>query len=250
MTEAKKLFIIVPMNGKILLVVGAHPDDPEFGCGATVAKYIKQGAIAYYVISTDGNRGSRQHSIENKDLVKERRQEQQNAAKIIGIKETYFLDHEDGNLTADIKLKEEIAKIIRKIKPDIVFTHDPSWFYAFRADGAFINHNDHRKTGEATLDAVYPLARDRASFPEHLEQGLTPYTVKEVLLFNSGNPNDPNYFEDVEDTIDIKTQAFMEHKSQVDDPVKIKNWIEKISTDLGKKAGYKYAEGFTRLLLR
>lgn len=235
------------MKDKIILVIAAHPDDPEFGAGATVAKYVSQGAKAYYVICTNGGRGSRHHDIDGKKLTATRHQEQKAAASIIGVTQTIFLDHEDGALQADMKLKEELVKIIRKLKPEIVFTHDPSWYYSVRDDFAFINHNDHRETGIATLDAVYPLARDLASFPQHQKLGLTPHKVLQVMLFNFDSPN---FRVDVTATFTTKYQAILAHKSQVDDPKQTRQWLEKRLEELGKKIHAKYAEGFTRLILR
>lgn len=231
---------------KTVLVIAAHPDDPEFGCGATVAKLINEGATGYYIICTSGNRGSRHHVVGEKELADKRRQEQLNAANTIGVKETFFLDHEDGNLIADISLKEEIVKLIRKLKPDMIFTHDPSFFYSMRDDYSYINHNDHRKTGEATLDAVYPLARDLSSFPEHSKIGLAPHKVEEVFLFNFDKPN---FIFDVTDTIDIKIKAILAHTSQIDDPAQTEKWIKERLSKLGQ-AKNKYAEGFTKLVLR
>lgn len=235
------------MKRKTLLVIAAHPDDPEFGCGGTVAKLIKEGATGYYIICTSGNRGSRHHIVGEKELADKRRKEQLNAANTIGVKETFFLDHEDGNLMADISLKEEIVKLIRKLKPDMIFTHDPSWYYAARGDFAMINHNDHRKTGEAALDAVYPLARDLSSFPEHSKEGLTPHKVEEVYLFNFDKPN---FVFDVTDTIDVKIKAISAHASQLDDPIQTEKWVRERLTKLGQESNYQYAEGFTKLVLR
>lgn len=235
------------LSGKIILVVAAHPDDAEFGCGGTVAKWIQAGATAYYIVATSGNRGSRHHQIEHQALIDSRRQEQLNAASVIGAKEIFFLDHEDGNLVAHIELKEQIVKLIRKLKPDFVFTHDPSWFYSISDDHTFINHNDHRQTGEATLDAVYPLARDLASFPEHAQEGITPHKVEEVYLFNFEKCN---YFEDISSTVDTKIKAILEHKSQVDDPEKLSETMKKRMAKVGKRAGLQYAEGFTKLDLK
>lgn len=236
-------------KNKTILVIAAHPDDPEFGCGATTAKYISEGAKAYYVICTNGQRGSRHHEIDGKKLTIARHEEQQKAADIIGVTETIFLDHEDGALQANMSLKEELVKIIRKLKPDIILTHDPSWYYSVREDYSFINHNDHRETGIAVLDAVYPLARDLASFPDHGKEGLTPHKVLEVMLFNFDNPN---FLVDVTKTFETKYKAILEHKSQVDDPKLVRGFLEKRAATLGKKAKpkVKYAEGFTRLLLR
>lgn len=227
--------------------MAAHPDDPEFGCGATVAKYVREGAKAYYIVCTNGNRGSRHLTIDQEELVKARHDEQKNAADIIGVTETFFLDHEDGDLIADITLKEEIVRIVRKLKPDMIFTHDPSWIYKIREDRASINHNDHRQTGIATLDCVYPLARDLASFPEHSDQGLEPHKVEEVYLFNF---DDPNFFVDIEQTLDTKIEAILAHKSQIDDPKQTRGWLTERATKLGEKSGNKLAEGFTKLILR
>src|SRR5689334_22939241 len=108
------------MEGKVILVIAAHPDDPEFGCGATAAKFIKGGAKGYYIVCTNGNRGSRANKFDNVELVETRHKEQEEAAKIIGVTETFFLDHEDGNLVANLEVKEQIVRIIRKLKPDII----------------------------------------------------------------------------------------------------------------------------------
>lgn len=235
------------MENKIILVVAAHPDDAEFGCGGTVAKYVSEGAVAYYLICTNGGRGSRGKDIKSDQLIKTRKREQLAAAKVICVKEVMFLDHGDGELEADLHLKEEIVKIIRKIKPDIVLTHDPTWIYDISDDLAFINHNDHRKTGTATIDAVYPLARDLASFPEHIEAGLQPHKVLEVYLFNFSHPT---FYVDVSGFFNTKVQAILKHKSQIDDPKQTRQWLSKRLGEMGKQAGYKYAEGFIRLVLR
>jgi LmbE family N-acetylglucosaminyl deacetylase len=234
-------------NNKIFLVVAAHPDDPEFGCAGTVAKLISEGATAYYLICTNGARGSRGKNIESNDLAETRKKEQLAAAKIIGVKEVFFLDHADGELEADLYLKEEIVKYIRRLKPEVIFTHDPDWIYEVGKDFSFINHNDHRKTGIATIDAVYPLARDLASFPEHIEIGLKPHKVLEINLFNFSNPN---YCVDITDFFEIKYRAILKHKSQVDDPKIIEEWLKKRLGEIGKKIKVRYAEGFVRLTLR
>lgn len=244
------------MKGKVIVVFGAHPDDPDFGSGATVAKYVSDGATAYYVVCTDGSRGSRDHNFNHQELIKNRHKEQRAAADKIGIKDIIFLNNEDGCLEANISFKEEIVKIIRKLKPDLVITHDPAWYYVTDAGAAFargdtkysfINHSDHRQTGIAVLDAVYPLARDLASFPHHMEEGLSVHKVHEVYLTTFVNPN---FYVDITDTLDTKIQAIMEHKSQIDDPEGVKNMMTIRAEELGKKSAVKYAEGFVRLLLR
>src|SRR5690606_23917511 len=140
-------------KNKTILAIGAHPDDIEFGCGGTMAKLAAEGANLHFVVVTDGNRGSRQHEVEKQALIASRKQEQAAAAKVLGATEVIFLDEEDGNLIADISLKEKIVRVVRKIKPDAIFTHDPDWFYRINDDGATtINHNDHRACGIAVID--------------------------------------------------------------------------------------------------
>lgn len=233
-------------KNKTVLAIGAHPDDVEFGCGATMALLHQQGATLYFAIATDGNRGSRQHTFEKKQLVESRKQEQLEAAKILGAKEVLFLDEEDGNLVGDINFKEKIVRLIRKIKPDMVFTHDPSWFWLIREDGtASVNHTDHRECGKAVLDAVYPLARDLQSFPDHVSEGLEPHIVPEVYLFNWETPT---FVFDITSSIDAKIASIVAHKSQIDDPAAIEKRMRDRHSKTGTTQGYAYGEGFTKLV--
>ena len=232
-------------KNKVVLAIGAHPDDIEYGCGATLAKLSKLGATVYFGVSTDGNRGSRQTKIGKQELIQLRHQEQLNAAQVVGAKEVFFLEEEDGNLVADIKFKEKVVKLIRKLKPDLIFTHDPTWYYHIRDDGsAMVNHTDHRACGEAVLDAVYPLARDLQSFPDHIDEGLEPHTVPELYLFNF---YDPNFVFDVEDFIETKIASVAAHKSQIDDLDGVRNWITNRAKNLGEKNNLNLAEGFIKL---
>lgn len=232
-------------KGKIVLAIGAHPDDIEFGCGATMAMLAKAGATLYFVVSTDGSRGSRQNQHEKEVLKKSRQEEGREAAKILGAQDIIFLDEEDGNLIADITFKEKVVKLIRQYKPDMVFTHDPSWIYRIEENGhTRVNHNDHRATGIAVLDAVYPLARDLSSFPEHMDEGITPHKVPEVYLFHVENHN---FSFDVTGFVDSKIQGILAHKSQIDNPDDIKERIIKTLAENGGKAGVQAAENFTKL---
>lgn len=237
MTDSKK--------GKRIMVIAAHPDDPEFAFGGTVALWVKDGARAVYVICTKGNRGSSDPSLSPEKLARVRQKEQREAAGIIGVSEIVFLDHNDGELSVNLGLKEELTRLIRKFKPDILFTHDPSYFY-FKGRG-FINHTDHRACGEAALDAAYPLARDLLSFPHHNEEGLAPHKVAEIFLVNF---EDPDFIVDVAKTVEIKIRAIMTHKSQVGNRGGLGEMMKKHMAQAGKKKGFAYAESFRRLELR
>ena len=236
----------IDFEGKTVLVVGAHPDDNDFGAGATVAKAARQNAEVLYLIATTGQRGSSDETMTPERLSDTRKKEQKNAASVLGVREVHFLDYVDGELIADLRLKEQVVKYIRRYRPDIVFTMDPSFFY-FKNLG-FVNHSDHRAIGEATLDACYPLARDLLSFPEHVKIGLNPHKVKELLL-HSFVPENANFYVGVTDTFDIKIKALSLHKSQVSDIQKIEERMRDRAEAAGRLGGCRYAEAFVRLHL-
>ncbi len=231
-------------RGETILVVGAHPDDNDFGSGATVAKAARNGARVIYLIATTGQRGSSDESMTPRKLSSLRKREQNEAAKILGVQEVIFLNYVDGELTPDIRLKEEVVIRIRQYRPHVVITMDPSFFY-FK-DSGFVNHSDHRAIGEATLDACYPLARDLLSFPKHAKEGLRPHKVREILL-HSFVPADANSYVDVTDTFDQKMKALSAHKSQVGDIEDLEPWMRDHARSAGKMAGCKLAEAFVRL---
>jgi LmbE family N-acetylglucosaminyl deacetylase len=175
-----------------------------------------------------------------------RKKEQEEAAKVLGVREVHFLDYVDGELVPDLRLKEQVVIYIRRHRPEIVFTMDPSFFY-FKEFG-FVNHSDHRAIGEATLDACYPLARDLLSFPEHVKAGLQPHKIKEILL-HSFVPENANFYVDVTDTFDTKIKALSLHQSQVPNIQQLEKRMRDRAEAAGKLAGCKYAEAFVRLHL-
>jgi len=236
----------IDFQGKTVLLVGAHPDDNDFGAGATVAKAARQEAKVIYLIATSGQRGSSAHNMTPEKLSDIRQKEQRDAAGFLGVREVHFLDYVDGELVPDMRLKEQVVFYIRRYKPDIVFTMDPSFFY-FK-DYGFVNHSDHRAIGEATLDASYPLARDLMSFPEHAQAGLEPHKVKELLL-HSFVPENANFYVDVTETFDDKIKALALHKSQVPDIRALRERMRNRAESAGRLAGCKYAEAFVRLHL-
>lgn len=233
------------LKPKVVLGVAAHPDDLDFGSSGTMAKFASQGAEVHYLIITDGSKGSSDFSISPETLIKTREEEQRNALKILGGQSVTFLGYPDANLEMSMNLKKEIVKVIRSLKPEVVITMDPTMFYS-EARG-FINHPDHRVAGQATLDAVFPLARDHLVFPELYADGYKPHKVKTVLLTNFDKQN---FFVDISDTFDLKIKALAAHKSQVPDINQTKVWLKQVAKMQGGRAGFDLAEGFLRLDLR
>lgn len=227
---------------KVILGVAAHPDDLDFMASGTFAKFISEGADAYYLILTDGGAGSEDRSMSPKTLQKIRQDEQRNAGKVLGLKDVFFGDFKDGTLQNSLEVKREVVKVIRKVKPDMVVSIDPSVLYSAKL--GFINHPDHRAAGQATLDAVFPLARDHMSFPELLDEGYEPHKTKTVLLMNL---NEHNYGVDISDFLDLKFKALAEHVSQVSDVARINERFTERAAELGRAYGYDYAETFMRI---
>lgn len=194
-----------------VMVILAHPDDPEFFCGATIAKFAKQGKQIRYCLLTCGDKGSDDPDMTPDRLCAIRHEEQTHAARVLGVTDLVWLNYLDGELIPTLESRKRVAREIRSFKPDIVITCDPA-----RIISAFgtINHPDHRAAGQIALDAIMPGAGNRMYFPELLSEGLEPHQVKEVYIAGSEHPDT---VVDVGDTFEIKLKALREHKSQIKD---------------------------------
>ncbi len=232
---------------KIVLAVGAHSDDIDITCGGSLARWAAEGANVYYLVLTDSSCGSDDESMTREQLTAHRQDEQRTAANMLGAKDIFFSDHCDGMLEVTQDLKLEIARVIRQIKPDTVVTFDPTVVYD--AEFGMINHTDHRAAGQATIDAFYPLARDRLSVPALLtEEKLAPHKTPHLLLTKF---KDQNYFVDISDTFETKIDAIMVHQSQFgQDRERMKSLLGEQLEKQGSKIGAKYAEGFVRIDIR
>lgn len=190
------------------LVIAAHPDDAEFGAAGTAALWSRDGWEFYYLVCTDGSKGSEDPTMTADKLIPIRKDEQRAAARVLGVKDVFFLDHVDGELKYTPELMREVVRCIRKLRPYAVFSHDPNQIVR----NVFINHPDHRCTGEVALDAVYPMARNRPSYPELLEEGLEPFSVKEVYLWSA---SDTTFEVDISSVLSLKFEALRQHQSQI-----------------------------------
>jgi len=223
---------------KRALVVAAHPDDAEFGAAGTTYQWTQQGWEFYYLICTDGSKGSEDPAWTADKLVPTRKDEQRAAAGVLGVKDVFFLDNVDGELTYNKDFMREVVRLIRKLQPHACFGHDPNQIVR----NMFINHPDHRAAGETLLDAVYPLARNRPSFPELLDEGLEPYSVKEVYLWSA---SDVNFEVDISDVLDVKFDALRKHVTQIQDPDGMQERMKQFWRDPDGR----YVERFRRIPL-
>ena len=230
---------------KIVLAIGAHPDDIDFTAAGTVAKCIQGGAKAFYLVATDGGKGSDDPKMTSEKLVAIREEEQKNAAKILGVSEVFFLRYPDTELEVTRELKEQIVRYIRMLKPDTVITVSPQLYFQSEVEAGYVNHTDHRAIAEAVLDSVFPLARDRLTYPEHEKAGLQPHKTKELLMQNL---DAPKYVVDISATIDKKIEALRAHASQFTDFEGSKERLKKRAGYYGKTIHTDYGENFTRIL--
>lgn len=173
-----------PQTPPSVLIVMAHPDDGEYMCGATIARWAREGARIDYCVLTNGDCGTRDPAITTRaQLAAIRREEQQAAASKLGVQHpVIFLDYVDSMLEPTLDLRRDVTRVIRQTRPDVVVTQDPTTFYHGQS---YINHPDHRVVGEVTLAAIMPSAGMRLIFPELWEEGLEPHEVKEIYLTNT-----------------------------------------------------------------
>lgn len=214
-------------DGKKALVVFAHPDDSDFYVGGTIARLTAAGTEVHYLCASRGDKGDASGTLSGQEISAIRAEEQVTAAAQLGVSREHveFLGLPDGNIIYNRALIDEIVRSIRRVKPDIVIALDfnvldPAWG---------VNHADHRAVGLATIDAVYPYARNRNEMPE-----LPPHEVQTLLILNN---RDPNCFVDIAGApMEAKKAALAAHKSQWGDAAHV---IE--------KASQQKQESFTRV---
>jgi LmbE family N-acetylglucosaminyl deacetylase len=227
-----------------ILVILAHPDDPEFFCGATLAGWASSGHCIVYWLLTCGDKGASNPDVDPSELCGDRRQEQRNAAYALGVDQVNFLEHPDGYLVPDLALRKEVTRIIRLERPDILVTCDPKTLYV--GDNR-INHPDHRAAGQVVLDAVFPAAGNPLFFPELLkEEGLQPHTPKEIWI--SGTL-EPNVRADVTELWSTKLQALFEHRSQIGELEAFKQRMLNRRIPDSTPENPRYEEVFRRIIL-
>ena len=194
----------------VALAIGAHPDDIEFGCGGSLAKWAAGGCEIHHLVCTDGSKGSWDPAEDRATLVATRRDEQRDAARALGGRgQVVFLDWPDGELEAGLRQRWEVAYWIRRLRPDVVLGHDPWRRYRL--------HPDHRAAGFLATDGIV-AARDPHFFPE---QQVRPHRPRWLLLWEA---DQIDHVEDVAGFSETKITALLAHRSQfrstmrIDDP--------------------------------
>lgn len=226
----------------VVLAIGAHPDDVEFGCGATLAKWAAAGCVVHHLVCTDGSKGTWNPDADIAALVATRRDEQREAARRLGATgEVVFLDQIDGDLENTRALRSEVARWIRVLRPQVVLGHDPWKRYRL--------HPDHRAAGQLACDAIV-AARDPHFFREH---GIAHHRPDTLLLWEA---DVVHHVEDVTGHVDTKLSALAAHESQFEstmkavDPQQMQAFDDRIKrrlAELGRPYGVGAAEVFARI---
>lgn len=195
---------------KRILVILAHPDDPEFFCGATIARWCAEGHEVHYCLLTRGQKGAPDLTHSADEIAVLRVKEQLAAAEFLGVKSVEFMDYQDGELFPDLEMRKKAVRVIRRIKPDILITSDP--LNLFPTDNR-INHPDHRAAGQVVIDAAFPAAGNPMFFPELIrDENLEPHSIEEIWLSATAQPN---FYIDVFDYFEAKLKAIQRHASQI-----------------------------------
>jgi len=222
------------------MTIFAHPDDMEFSCSATLAKWAKAGCEITVVLCTSGNVGTHDVTFTPYTLAALREEEQKNACAVLGIQHLEFLRHDDGRLVADLTLRRELVHLIRKYTPEVVFCGDPNQvFWGVNR----INHPDHRAAATAAIDAVFPSASMEllwpAEGPVHEVHGVYVRTFENI-----------DTWIDVSSTIELKIKALREHHCQLDGMTNLEEMIRQRSAEAGKEKDMAFAENFRVVRLK
>ncbi|HEX2258700.1 MAG TPA: PIG-L deacetylase family protein [Actinomycetota bacterium] len=226
------------------LLVAPHPDDAEFACGGSIARWVSEGKRVILCVVANGAQGSNDPSVDRDELIRLRQEEQREAAEIAGISEVVFLGYEDGSVEDSHPLRRDIIREIRRYKPDIVVGPDPSLYYL---EDFYVNHPDHRAVGEAFLAAVNPGSTTVPAYRSELyDQGFEPHQVKACLLVLAP---EPNFFVDVSAYLDKKVSALKAHHSQMDSWEGLDDFITGMASRVAARSGQNltHAEAFKLL---
>jgi LmbE family N-acetylglucosaminyl deacetylase len=230
-----------------VMVIAAHPDDIEFLCAGTVARWVRDGAVGCYVLCTSGQVGIKNPALTLDEVAATREREQRAAASKVGVEAVVFLGYQDGILENTMELRRRLVREIRRFRPEVVITQDPTRLFVPRND--YINHPDHRAAAGAAIDAVFPAAGMPHVFQEFEEEGLTAHETRKVYVVAF---EEATTWVDISDTLELKLDALMEHDSQIKE---MGNWdprerIREWAASHAKGKEMTFAEGFRVITLK
>jgi LmbE family N-acetylglucosaminyl deacetylase len=220
------------------MVIMAHPDDIEFSCAGTMARWAQAGAEICYVLVTSGDVGIAEPGMTRAKAAEIREAEQLAAAEVVGVREVIFLREPDGMVENTLTLRKKLVREIRRFKPEVVITTDPTTLWAGEN---YINHPDHRAVSTATIDAIFPAAGQPHVFEELAEEGLKAHKVRKVYVMNWGEGSPGTIYVNITDTMELKIAALKKHASQIsgwDPAVMIRQW----AAEAAKGKEMEYAE--------
>lgn len=221
----------------VALAVFAHPDDPEVGCGGTLARWARAGAEVHLVIANRGDKGSLDPATDPDRLAADRADEVARAAAVLGLASVEHLGYPDGELDDDAMLRGRLVTTIRRLCPDALVAPDPT--AVFFGD-SYVNHRDHRQLGWAVLDSLVPAAS-----PLYVPDGGAAHQVGLVLLSGS---LEADAWVDIGDVLDTKVAAVACHESRLgSDPELVGRVLAERAAEEGRRARVRHAEGFRRL---
>jgi len=223
---------------KRVMVIVAHPDDAEFGCAGAVARWVQEGAEAVYVLATSGDVGISQPGMTRQKAAEIREAEQLAAAAVVGVKEVVFLREPDGMVENTIALRKRLVREIRRFRPEVVITGDPTM--VFTSLGG-INHPDHRAVAGGAIDAIFPAAGQPNLFEELAEDGLKAHKVRKVYVTARGQGDT---YVNITDTVNLKIEALKKHASQVGEWKELDQRVRDWTARTGEGKEMKHAEAY------
>jgi len=224
------------------MVIMAHPDDIEFSCAGTIARWTENGAKVCYVLVTSGDVGIADDGMTRDRAIEIREAEQRDAARVCGVEDVVYLRERDGMVQATLELRQKLVREIRRFRPEVVICGDPTIVWS---GPNYINHPDHRATATAAIDAIFPAARHPNLFEEIAQEGFLAHKPRKVYV---GSWENSDVYVNITQTIDKKIEALRRHVSQMKDwdpAPRIKEWAALRAK--GKEMAY--AESFRVVVL-
>lgn len=224
------------------MAIVAHPDDIEFSCAGTLVRWAEAGSRICYVICTSGEVGISEKGMTKENAAEIREAEQRKAADIAGAQEVVFLREPDGLLQPTLDLRKKLVREIRRFRPEVVITGDPTIVWT---GNEYINHPDHRAAAAAALDATFPASGQPNLFEELEEEGYRAFKPRKVFVTTW---TDGDIIISIDETIETKIEALHAHGSQMkgrDYGPRIKEW----AASRAKSVEASYAETFRVITL-